>query len=140
MKELIILPAVQTGDMYGYSAIVMEKTPELIAEVVRLENLFRQVVSLDSKIGEINYPFVSFDVDLFNENYDLQQTEQQRPYTQTVTNDDYNDYTEEDDDTTRVESPSLYVTERGLRIVYNSKFGDSQVDASFYFEDFFKIV
>lgn len=133
MKPFIIIPITQTSDMSGYSAIAIEFSEENIAEFRRLQGVLTQAKEIDSKLNEIGYNSVPFNVELFNDDFDSF-----GDLVVEVSDSKLEDYRESRN--SAVESPSLLVREYGLRLSYASKYADGEVYGSLDFNEIEQLI
>lgn len=121
MTQYIILPVTQTEGMSGYSAIAIELSLTNVSETKEiLENLIK-AQQISNEISSLTYDNPKLRFHLLNDEYEATEG---NPYTENILETELDEY--EQDGETKVSSPSLNISQQGLRITYVSKYSGDE--------------
>lgn len=142
MKHLVFEDTVQTGDMYGFSNIVIALTQHNLEELKRLRETFAKIKAIDSSIYNATIYQHSLDIQLFNDGFDLEEFNEENElptdnYVIDITEEQVEKFADEDGDY-KIDGDLIRVSEYGITVVYLSKWTSDEVWVEFSFDTFEK--
>lgn len=121
MVKGIVIGIAQTEGMSGYSAALLVLSNENLNLLKRLRSTFQDVKDIDPNVGKVGYFLNPLEVILLNDDFSPEsEVYEDKPVVCFFTDEEIAEYTEERD--CAVNSPSLDVTEDGIRLFWDSKY------------------
>jgi hypothetical protein len=118
MSKYFVIQTSTTEDIYGYVGGILNTNNETIERLKTLKAKFDAIKKIDNEVNSVTYYNFPININLLNDEFD-EVTEKGR--FQEFSDDDYNTFTNCDENTFKVNSPYVRVNEFGFHVIWDSQ-------------------